>query len=328
MSQDLTLIEAIRSALEAEMAADPRVIVLGEDVGVKGGVFLATEGLLARFGELRVIDMPIAEAGIVGVAIGAALHGLRPVAEIQFADYIHPAIDQILNEAARFRYRSNGDWSCPIVVRAPFGAGIHGALYHSQSTEALFTSTPGLKVVVPSTPYDARGLLVAAIRDPDPVVFFEHKQLYRSVRGPVPEEPYTVPIGQAAVRRAGRDLSVLTYGLMAHSCLEAAGALAAEGVDAEVIDLRTLAPLDRESILASVRKTGKALVVHEDNLTGGVGGEVAAIIAEHAFEHLDAPVRRLASPDVPSAPFNDDLEAHFMLTPAKILEAMRSLAAY
>ncbi|MFO7166466.1 MAG: alpha-ketoacid dehydrogenase subunit beta [Chloroflexota bacterium] len=325
---ELTFIEAIRSALADEMAADPSVFVLGEDVGVKGGVFLATDGLLARYGELRVIDMPIAEAGIVGVAIGAALHGLRPVAEIQFADYIHPAVDQILNEAARFRYRSNGDWSCPIVVRAPFGAGIHGALYHSQSTEALFTSTPGLKVVIPSTPYDAKGLLIAAIRDPDPVVFFEHKQLYRSLRGEVPDGCYCVPIGQAAVRRTGADLSVLTYGLMVHYALEAAEQLAREGVEAEVIDLRTLAPLDREAILGTVRKTGKALVVHEDNLTGGMGGEVAALIAEHAFEYLDAPVRRLGAPDVPSAPFNDDLEAHFMLSPEKIAAAMRALAAY
>ena len=325
---ELTFIEAIRSALHDEMAADERVMVLGEDVGVKGGVFLATDGLLARFGPARVVDMPIAEAGIVGAAIGAALHGMRPVAEIQFADYIHPAIDQILNEAARFRYRSNGDWGCPIVVRAPFGAGIHGALYHSQSTEALFTSTPGLKVVVPSTPADAKGLLVAAIRDPDPVVFFEHKGLYRSLRGEVPDGPYTAPLGTAAVRRAGRDLSVLTYGLMAHMCLEAAGQLAAEGVQAKVLDLRTLAPLDRQAILATVRKTGRALIVHEDNLTGGVGGEVAALIAEHAFEHLDAPVRRLAAPDVFSAPFSDVLEAHFMLTPGKVLEAMRALAAY
>jgi 2-oxoisovalerate dehydrogenase E1 component beta subunit len=325
---ELTFIEAIRSALADEMAADERVMVLGQDVGVKGGVFLATDGLLARFGEARVIDMPIAEAGIVGAAIGAALHGMRPVAEIQFADYIHPAIDQILNEAARFRYRSNGDWSCPIVVRAPFGAGIHGALYHSQSTEALFTSTPGLKVVVPATPYDARGLLTAAIRDPDPVVFFEHKGLYRSLRGQVPDTSYTVPLGTAAVARAGSDLSVFTYGLMLHYCLDAAAELASEGTDAEIVDLRTLAPLDRDTILASVRKTGRALVVHEDNLTGGVGGEVAALIAEHAFEHLDAPVRRLGAPDVFSAPFSDELEAHFMLNPAKILAAMRSLVAY
>ncbi|HNP72189.1 MAG TPA: alpha-ketoacid dehydrogenase subunit beta [Kouleothrix sp.] len=322
------MIEAIRSALADEMAADERVFVLGEDVGVKGGVFLATDGLLARFGEDRVVDTPIAEAGIVGVAIGASLHGLRPVAEIQFADYIHPAIDQILNEAARFRYRSNGDWHCPIVVRAPFGAGVHGALYHSQSTEALFTSTPGLKVLAPSTPYDAKGLLIAAIRDPDPVVFFEHKQLYRGAREEVPDGSYTVPIGRAALRRPGNDISLFTYGLMAHHSLAAAEELAREGVDVEVIDLRTLYPLDHAAILESVRKTGKALIVHEDKLTGGLGGEVGALIAEHAFEYLDAPVRRLASPDVHAVAFSDVLEAHFMLNPAKIAAAIRDLAAY
>ena len=324
----MNMIEAIRSALDDEMAADQRVFVLGEDVGVKGGVFLATDGLLKRYGEDRVVDTPIAEISVVGLAIGAALHGLRPVAEIQFADYIHPAIDQILNEAARMRYRSNGDWSCPIVVRAPFGAGVHGALYHSQSAEALFASTPGLKVVAPSTPYDAKGLLIAAIRDPDPVVFFEHKQLYRGERAEVPAGSYAVPLGRAAVRRSGEHVSLYTYGLMAHYSLAAAEQVAREGVDVEVIDLRTLYPLDAQAILDSVRKTGKALIVHEDNLTGGLGGEISALIAEHAFEHLDAPVRRLASPDVPAVAFNDDLEAHFMLSPAKIASAIRSLAAY
>ena len=323
-----TFIEAIRGALADEMAADARVIVLGEDVAVKGGVFLATDGLLARFGARRVIDMPVAEIAVAGVAIGASLHGLRPVAEIQFADYLHPAIDQIINEAAKFRYRSAGEWSCPIVVRAPFGSGVHGGLYHSQSSEALFTSTPGLKVVIPATPYDAKGLLIAAIRDPDPVIFFEHKQLYRSVRGDVPAGCYTVPIGLAAVRRPGSDLSLFTYGLMAHHSLAAAEQVAAEGIDVEVIDLRTLYPLDRQTILDSVRKTGKALVVHEDNLTGGVGGEIAALIAEHAFESLDGPVRRLGSPDVPATAFNADLEAHFMLNPEKIKEAIRELAGY
>jgi 2-oxoisovalerate dehydrogenase E1 component beta subunit len=324
----MTMIEAIRSALADAMAEDERVFVLGEDVAIKGGVFLATDGLLKRYGEQRVIDTPIAEASIVGIAIGAALHGLRPVAEIQFADYIHPAIDQILNEAARFRYRSNGDWHCPIVVRAPFGAGVHGGFYHSQSAEALFTSTPGLKVVAPSTPYDAKGLLIAAIRDPDPVVFFEHKQLYRSQRGEVPEGVYTVSLGAAAVRRQGADISLYTYGLMAHYSLAAADLVAGEGIDVEVIDLRTLYPLDVPAILASVGKTGKALIVHEDNLTGGLGGEIGALIAEHAFEHLDAPVRRLASPDVPAVAFNDALEAHFMLNPEKIAAAIRALAAY
>ncbi len=325
---ELTFLEAIRSALRDEMTADQRVFVLGQDVGVKGGVFLVTDGLYQQFGEHRAIDMPIAEAGIVGAAIGAALHGLRPVAEIQFADYIQPAVDQIINEAAKLRYRSAGDWSCPIVVRAPFGSGIHGALYHSQSTEALFTSTPGLKVVIPATPYDAKGLLIAAIRDPDPVVFFEHKQLYRTIRGEVPDGRYTVPLGTAAVRRTGRQISVFTYGLMLHHSLTAAEQVAQEGIDVEVVDLRTLYPLDRETILASVRKTSKALIVHEDNLTGGIGGEISALIGEYAFEYLDAPVRRLASPDVPATAFNEALEAHFMLNPTKIAHALRELAAY
>jgi 2-oxoisovalerate dehydrogenase E1 component beta subunit len=324
----MNMVEAIRSALADAMAEDERVFVLGEDVAIKGGVFLATDGLLKRYGEQRVVDMPIAEASIVGIAIGASLHGLWPVAEIQFADYIHPAIDQILNEAARFRYRSNGDWSCPIVVRAPFGAGVHGGFYHSQSTEALFTSTPGLKVVAPATPYDAKGLLIAAIQDPDPVVFFEHKQLYRMQRAEVPEGTYTVPLGRAAVCRTGTDISLYTYGLMVHYSLAAADLLAAEGLSVEVVDLRTLYPLDVPAILTSVKKTGKALIVHEDNITGGLGGEISAIIAERAFEHLDGPVRRLASPDVPAVAFNEDLEAHFMLNPEKIAAALRDLAAY
>lgn len=325
---EMSFIDAIRNAMDVEMAHDTRVFALGQDIGIKGGVFLATDGLQARHGDYRVIDMPIAETAILGAAIGASLHGLRPVAEIQFADYIQPAIDQIINEAAKFRYRSAGDWSCPLVVRAPFGSGIHGALYHSQSTEALFTSTPGLKVVIPSTAYDAKGLLIAAIRDPDPVVFFEHKQLYRTQRGEVPDEPYTVPLGRAAVRRTGSDISLYTYGLMAHFSLAAAEQVAAEGIDVEVIDLRTLYPLDRELILSSVRKTSKALIVHEDNLTGGIGGEISALIGEHAFAYLDGPVRRLASPDVPATAFNEALEAHFMLNPDKIAHALRELAAY
>lgn len=284
-----TFLEAIRSALADALAEDERVIVLGQDIGLKGGIFLATEGLLARYGERRIIDMPIAETAIVGAAIGASLHGLRPVAEIQFADYILPAIDQIINEAAKLRYRSAGDWSCPVVVRAPSGSGIHGALYHSQSTEALFTSTPGLKMVIPSTPYDAKGLLIAAIRDPDPVVFFEHKQLYRTQRGDVPDGAYIVPLGQAATRRSGQDISLFSYGLMVHQSLAAAEMIAAEDISVEVIDLRTLYPLDTPAMLESVQKTGKVLIVHEDNLTGGIGGEISAIIAEHAFEYLDAP---------------------------------------
>ena len=326
--REMTYIEAIRSALESEMAEDDSVILLGEDIAVKGGVFLATDGLVNQFGENRVIDTPIAEISVVGVAIGASLHGLKPVAEIQFADYVHPAIDQILNEAAKFRYRSNGDWSCPIVVRAPFGAGIHGALYHSQSTEALFTSTPGLKVVVPSTPYDAKGLLISAIRDPDPVIFFEHKHLYRTLREDVPVGAYSIPLGTANLRRKGTAISLFTFGLMTEYSLQAVSTVSNEGIDVEVVDLRTLYPLDKRAILDSVKRTGKAMIVHEDNLTGGVGGEVSAIIAEHAFEYLDGPVTRVASPDVPATPFSEALEDHFMLNPEKIASAIRKLAAY
>ncbi|HLH67602.1 MAG TPA: alpha-ketoacid dehydrogenase subunit beta [Candidatus Dormibacteraeota bacterium] len=323
-----SLIEGIREALVEEMERDPRVWVLGEDVGRKGGVFLATDGLQARYGEARVLDTPLAESCIVGVAIGSALNGLIPVAEIQFADFIHPAFDQIVSEAARIRYRSNGAWSCPIVIRAPFGGGVHGGLYHSQSVEAFYAHVPGLKVVIPSTPADAKGLLKAAIRDPDPVLFFEHKKAYRSIRGEVPAGDHVVPIGAAAVRRPGTRLTCIAWGLMTHYCLEAAETVAAEGIDAEVIDLRTLRPLDRGTILASVRKTARALIVHEDNLTGGFGAEVAAIIASEAFEHLDAPVTRLAGPDVPAMPFNRPQEEAFMPSPEKIAAAMRRLAAY
>jgi 2-oxoisovalerate dehydrogenase E1 component beta subunit len=323
-----TLIEGVREALAEEMERDERVWVLGEDVGKKGGVFLATEGLHGRFGEARVLDTPLAESAIVGVAIGAALNGLIPVAEIQFADFIHPAFDQLVSEAARIRYRSNGDWSCPIVVRAPFGGGVHGGLYHSQSVEAFYAHVPGLKVVIPSTPADAKGLLKSAIRDPDPVMFFEHKKAYRLVKGEVPDGEVLVPIGQAAVRREGRSLTCVAWGLMVHHCLEAAEAVAADGVSVEVIDLRTLRPLDRETILASVRKTTRALVVHEDNLTGGFGAEIAAIVAQEAFEHLDAPVTRVAAPDVPAMPFNHPQEDAFLPNPEKIAAAMRGLAAY
>jgi 2-oxoisovalerate dehydrogenase E1 component beta subunit len=329
MMTEQTMLEAVRGALHDALAWDPRVVVLGEDVAVKGGVFLATDGLLEHFGASRVIDMPIAEAGIVGVAIGMALHGLRPVAEIQFADYLYPAIDQILNEAARMRYRSHGDWSCPLVVRAPFGGGIHGALYHSQSVEALFTSTPGLKVVVPATPNDARGLLLAAIEDPDPVLFLEHKRLYRSVRGPVAtDRDALVPLGTAVCHRAGRDVSIVTYGAMVHESLRAADVLAHEGIELEVLDLRTLVPLDRDAVLATARHTGRVLIVSEDNLTGGFAGEVAAVVAEHAFADLDAPVRRLAAPDVPAVPFSETLEAAFMVDATKIAVAARDLAHY
>ena len=323
-----TLIEGVREALLEEMERDERVWVLGEDVGKKGGVFLATEGLYGKYGEGRVLDTPLAESCIVGVAIGSALNGLIPVAEIQFADFIHSAFDQIVSEAARIRYRSNGDWSCPITIRTPYGGGVHGGLYHSQSIEAFYSHVPGLKVVTPGTPEDAKGLLKSAIRDPDPVLFLEHKKTYRLIRGEIPEGEFTTRLGSAAVRREGAKLSVFAWGLMLHYCLEAAEQAAADGISAEVVDLRTLRPLDKETILASVRKTGKALVVYEDNLTGGFGAEVAAIIAEEAFDHLDGPVMRLAGPDVPAMPFNKPQEDAFLPNPEKIAAAIRQLAAY
>jgi 2-oxoisovalerate dehydrogenase E1 component beta subunit len=321
-----TVIEALRDALHDEMQRDERVLVMGEDVE-EGGVFRVTEGFLSEFGPGGIIDTPLAESLIVGAAIGAALNGMRPVAEIQFADFIHPAMDQIVSEAARIRYRSNGAFTCPMVIRAPSGGGIHGALYHSQNVEAFFAHVPGLKVVAPSTPYDCAGLLKAAIRDDDPVLFFEHKKTYRLIKGEVPEEDYVLPIGKAAVVRQGKDVSIFTYGLAVHQCLEAAESMAQE-VSVEVVDLRTLAPLDKETILESVQRTGKALIVHEDNLTGGIGGEVAAIIAEEGFDYLDGPVLRLAMPDVPAVPYSPPLEEHCLLNPEKIVAAIRKLAGY
>lgn len=323
-------IQTVRDTLHQVMAADDRVIILGQDVGVMGGVFGATAGLAEEFGERRVIDAPLAESSIVGIAIGAAMGGLLPIAEIQFADFIHSAIDQIISEAAKIRYRSNNDFSCPIVIRAPYGAGITGGLYHSQSVEALFFSTPGLKIAVPSTPYDVKGLLRSAIYDPDPVLFLEHKngQVYRGYKEEVPDTAYSVPFGQAAIRREGQDLTVVSYGLAMHHAWAAAEELAKDGIDAEIVDLRTLLPLDRETILRSARKTGKILVVHEDNLTGGVGGELAAIIGEDAFWHLDAPVRRLASPDIPAMPYAPSLEKYALLNQEQVYAAMKELATY
>ena len=322
------MLEAVRDAMREEMARDERVFVLGEDVGVRGGVFLSTDGLLEEFGEDRVIDTPLAESAIAGIALGAAIHGLRPIAEMQFADFIWPAINQIVGEAARVRYGSNNQLGVPMVVRSPYGGGVRGALYHSQSVEAFFAHTPGLTVITPATPYDAKGLLKSAIRSDDPVIFLEHKRTYRLVRGEVPDEEYTLPIGVADVKLEGSELSVITYGLMVHHCLEAARTLADEGISVEVVDLRTLRPLDTQAVLQSVAKTGKALVVHEDSKAGGIGGEVAAIISEDAFDHLDGPVRRLAGPEVPAMPFAPPLEAMFMLDSEKIANAMRDLAGY
>ncbi len=323
-----TFIEAIRDTLAEEMRRDEAVIVLGEDVGLKGGVFLATDGLWAEFGDDRVIDTPLTESMIVGASIGAAMNGLRPVAEIQFADFIHPAFNQIVSEAARMRYRSNNGFCVPMTIRAPYGGGVHGALYHSQSVEAFFTHVPGLKVVIPSTPYDAKGLLRSAIRDDDPVLFFEHKKMYRSVRGDVPEGDYTVPLGKAAITHPGSQITLVAYGLMAHYALEAADIVAEEGISVEVVDLRTLRPLDKETLLASVRKTGKCLVVYEDNKFGGYGAEIAAVIADEAFDYLDGPVSRIAGPDVPAVPYNHVLEDWFMVNPERIADAVRQLAAY
>jgi 2-oxoisovalerate dehydrogenase E1 component beta subunit len=322
----ISYIDAITEAMREEMERDKNVFILGEDVGVRGGVFRATNGLIDLYGEDRVLDTPLTESAIVGVGIGAAAYGLRPIAEIQFADFIMPAVNQIISEAAKMRYRSNGTFECPMVIRAPYGGGIHGALYHSQSVEALFTGVPGLKIVAPSTPYDVKGLLLSSIRDNDPVLFFEHKKLYRLIKDEVPSESYTVPIGKAEVKREGTDVTVITYGLMVHYTLEAAKKLAEEGIDVHVLDLRTLIPLDKEAVLDATKKTGKVLIVHEDNKTSGFGAEVAAVIAEEAFFDLDAPVGRLCSPDVPSMPYNSKLEKAFMLNPEKIATAIRELA--
>ncbi len=326
---ELNILEAIRLGMDEEMERDPNVMILGEDVGKKGGVFGATEGLWAKYGDKRVLDTPLSEGMIAGAAAGAALYGLRPIAEMQFADFVYPAFNQIVSEISRMRYRSNGTFGLPMVIRMPYGGGVHGALYHSQSNEAYFTATVGLKVVAPGTPADAKGLLKAAVRDPDPVMFFEHKKTYRLFKAEVPDGDTVVPIGKADVAREGNDLSIFCYGYMRTCALEAAETLAREdGVEAEVVDLRTLRPLDRDAILTSVAKTGKALVVHEANRFGGFGGEIAAMIAEEAFESLDGPVTRLAGPEVPAVPYQHDLEEWFMLSPAKIVEAARKLAAY
>jgi 2-oxoisovalerate dehydrogenase E1 component beta subunit len=323
------LVTAIHDTLWDEMKADDRVLVMGEDVGARGGVFRATAGFLDEFGEDRVIDTPLAESSIVGLAIGMAMHGLLPVAEIQFADFIHPAFDQLVSEAARIRYRSNGDFGVPMVVRAPYGGGVHGALYHSQSIEAFYGHVPGLKVITPSTPYDVKGMLRAAIRDPDPVLFLEHKKCYRLIKGEVPDEAYEVPIGPADVKREGDDLTCISYGLMLHHCLEAAATLQEEqGVKVEVIDVRTIAPLDKETILDSVRKTAKAMVVYEDNRTYGVGAEIMATIAEEAMFDLDGPLVRIGGPDIPAMPFSTPLEHFYMPTVEGIHRAMKELAEF
>ncbi|QYR19983.1 alpha-ketoacid dehydrogenase subunit beta [Paenibacillus sp. sptzw28] len=321
-------IDAIRLAMKEEMERDEDVFVLGEDVGYKGGVFTTTKGLLEQFGEMRALDTPLAESAIAGVAIGAAMYGMKPIAEMQYSDFMFPATNQIISEAAKIRYRSNNDWSCPIVIRAPIGGGIFGGLYHSQCPESVFFGTPGLKIIAPYTAYDAKGLLKAAVRDPDPVIFFENKRCYKLIVGDVPHDDYTVPIGKANVLREGDDITVISYSLPLYFALEAAQELAEEGINAHILDLRTLQPLDKEAVLKAARRTGKVLIIHEDNKFGGIGAEVSAIIAEEMLYELDAPIMRLCGPDVPAMPINPPGEKFFMLNKEKVKDAMRHLALY
>jgi len=321
----LTYLEAVRAAMLEEMERDERVFVLGEDVGTYGGAFRATQGFLEKFGETRVVDTPISESAIVGAAIGAALMGLRPIAEMQFIDFVSCAFDMLVNYAAKTRYR----WGAgvPIVVRGPCGGGVHGGPFHSQNPEAFFMNVPGLKIVAPATPTDAKGLLTAAIRDPDPVIYLEHKFLYRRIKEEVPDGEVLVPIGKARLAREGKDVSIVTYAAMLHVALEAAEAAARDGIGVEVLDLRTLLPLDEEAILQTASRTGKVIVLHEATRTGGPGGEIAALVAERAFEYLDAPVLRVAPPDTP-VPYSPPLEAHFLPDAEKVGKAIRALYDY
>jgi 2-oxoisovalerate dehydrogenase E1 component beta subunit len=321
-------VEAVRHTLYEALKNDERTLVLGEDVGARGNVFLITKGFIEEFGAERVIDTPLAEASIVGVAIGMAMEGLRPIAEIQFADFIYPAFNQIVGEAAKTRYRSNGDYTCPLVIRTPYGGGVRGALSHSVSIEALFYHVPGLKIVAPSFPSDIKGLLNAAIDDPDPVLFLEHKKTYRLVKGEVPSGHYTIPIGLADVKHPGDSLTVVSYGLYVHQAIEAAKRLADEGLSVEVIDLRSIRPMDRTTILASVRKTHKLLIVHEDNKFGGIGAEISAMVAEEALFELDAPIRRLCGPDVPAMGYALPLEEEFMVSTDEMAETMREMVRF
>ena len=319
-TEDLTLVQGVQDGLASEMQRDDSVLVMGEDVGENGGVFRATQGLYEEFGEDRVIDTPLAESGIVGTAVGMAAYGLRPVAEMQFMGFIYPAYDQIVSHAARLRTRSRGRFTCPLVIRAPYGGGIRAPEHHSESTEAMFAHQPGLKVVMPSTPYDTKGLLASAIRDPDPVLFLEPKLIYRAFREPVPTQEYTVPIGEAAVRREGSDVSVFTWGAMAPRTIEAAENLEGE-IDVEVVDLRTISPLDEETILESFKKTGRAAVVHEAPKTGGMAGEIAATIQEEALVYQEAPIERITGFDTPFPLYA--LEDYYLPEAARIEDGIR-----
>jgi 2-oxoisovalerate dehydrogenase E1 component beta subunit len=321
-------VEAVRATLYEAMKSDERTVILGEDVGARGNVFLITKDFLGEFGERRVIDTPIAEASIVGIAVGMAMEGLRPIAEIQFADFIYPSFNQIVGEAAKIRYRSNGEYTCPLVIRTPYGGGVRGALSHSVSIEALFYHVPGLKIVAPSFPDDVKGLLNASIDDPDPVLFLEHKKTYRLIKGEVPDGHYTIPLGKAKIRKAGTQLSVVSYGLYLHWALEAAESLEKDGISVEVIDLRSIRPMDKTAILNSVEKTRKLLIIHEDNKFGGIGAEISAMVAEEALFNLDAPIRRLCGPDVPAMGYAMPLEEEFMSTPAEMADAMRTMVKF
>ena len=315
----LTLVQAVTDALQTEMRRDESVVVLGEDVGKVGGVFRVTEGLYEEFGADRVIDTPLAESGIIGTAIGMALYGLKPVPEIQFQDFIFPAYDQIVSELAKMRYRSGGTYSCPMVIRSPYGGGIRGGAYHSQSAEAYFAHTPGLKVVIPSGPYDAKGLLISAIRDKDPVLFFEPKRVYRSIREEVPEDDYTIPIGKAQILNEGSDVTLFGYGAMIQECVAAAEEVSEKGISVEVVDMRTILPFDKETVLQSVMKTGKAVIVHEAPKICGFGAEISATLAEEAIEYLEAPIIRVTGFDTP---FPYTLEQDYMPSTERIVDAI------
>lgn len=327
MAEGVTMVEALRQALQEEMERDAQVIILGEDVGLYGGAFKVTEGLFEKFGESRVIDTPISESAIAGLAIGSALTGLRPVAEIQFADFITCGFDQIVNEAATMRYRSGGTVSLPMVVRTPSGGGVHGGLFHSQSPEAWFFRCPGLKVVMPSTPSDAKGLLKAAIRDPDPVIFFEPKYLYRREKEVLPEGDYVVPLGKARLIKEGKDVTIITYGLMAYHCQRALTTFKEKGIEVELIDLRTLVPLDKQAIFESVKKTSRVVIAHEDHKTGGVGAELSALITEELFEYLDAPIVRVAALDT-HIPYSPPMEEFYMPGPKKVIEGVEKALSF